>query len=267
MTELSNPAASPESPRSSGTRVRVLILGGLGAAAIVAGFFVILISTREGGGAALVAVGGVLLLFAAFGDRLESLKYGDLELVLRRKAEAAADAGDVAAAADLARAADRIGARMQGTAESYRFARRDLPSGPARTAALEQLIDRARADGRDRAVDLDEVRRQFWTGDEGLRIWALGVLQERLDLVTPRMVINAVERPDHLFDQFHGLVLADKYVSMSTTKQLARTRVVRSVRGRVDSGDFDHDVDCLSLARAILGKDHGMDLPHRATAE
>jgi hypothetical protein len=55
------------------------VLGlGLAAAGIVAVFT----TESDTGAAALLAVGTILVLFTALGDRLESLRYGDLELVL-----------------------------------------------------------------------------------------------------------------------------------------------------------------------------------------
>src|SRR4051812_30791346 len=64
----------------------------LGLALVGAGVAAVFTTDSDTGAAALLAVGVLLVLLVVFEDRLESLRYGDLELVLRRKADEAVSA-------------------------------------------------------------------------------------------------------------------------------------------------------------------------------
>jgi hypothetical protein len=115
----SNPSANSRSTQAS--RREQLVGRGLallGLAMAATGVAAVFTTDSDTGAAALVGVGVILLLFAAAGDRLESLRYGDLEHALRRKADEAAERGDEQAARALRRAADTIGERVARAAQS-----------------------------------------------------------------------------------------------------------------------------------------------------
>src|SRR3954469_14334072 len=113
-----HPWAPQDLPLSLTVALSVLGLGLVGAG--VAAVFL----TREGAGsAALLGVGAVLIFLGLMGNRLESLKYGDLEVALRRKADEAERRGDVEAAEALQRAADTIGQRVTQVADRYQDVR------------------------------------------------------------------------------------------------------------------------------------------------
>jgi hypothetical protein len=249
--------AGPTETRSIGpsvTRQRLvsggLVVLGLGLAATgVAAVF----TTESGtGAAALLTIGTILVLFAALGDRLESLRYGDLELVLRRKADEAAHRGDVEAAKTLERAADTVGQRAARVARSYETVRGSMPAGPERTAVMDRIIAEAKRDAHAADLDQEEVLSLLWTGSEGARVWALGVLQERPELATTRAVLEAIQRPDQMFDQFHALVLAERLVSHPTTRAWARERIAAAVRAHLQSGALGTDRPSLDAAKRLL---------------
>src|SRR5579885_2234632 len=66
----------------------------LGLALLGAGTAAVFISQNDVGSGAMLTLGGLMFLLGAMGDRLASLRYGDLEIVLRRKAEEARKGGD-----------------------------------------------------------------------------------------------------------------------------------------------------------------------------
>jgi hypothetical protein len=225
----------------------VLGLGLLGAG--VAAVFL----AREGAGsAALLGVGAVLIFFGVVGDRLESLKYGDLEVALRRKADEAARRGDIEAAEVLQHAADTIGQRITQVASSYKSVRSTMPAGSARTARMEEIIEQARKDAYAPGVDQEKVLSLLWTGSEGARVWALGVLQARPELATTRAVLEALERPDEPFDHYHALVLAERFMAAPQASSRARKRVREAVMAQLDSGAFGTDTDRHALANRLL---------------
>ena len=92
----------------------------------------------------------------------------------------------------------------------------------------------------------------FWTGTEGVRVWALGVLEARPELATPRVVIDAILRPDYMFDQYPGLLLAEVFLFQSTTRAWTRERILKAVRTVRDSGALGTDHDCLAVTARIL---------------
>jgi hypothetical protein len=227
----------------------MLVLGLVLAAAGVAAVFT---ADSDAGAAALLAIGAVVVLLVVFGDRLESLRYGDLELVLRRRADEAAGRGELETARVLKRAADTIGQRVATAARSYKTVRGAMPAGPERTARMDSIITEARRDAHAYDIDQEEVLSLLWTGSEGARVWALGVLQANPGLATTRAVLEAVERPDQMFDQYHALKLADLFISRPETPAWARERVVAAVRTQLESGKLGEDADSLEAAERVL---------------
>jgi hypothetical protein len=241
-------------PGPSVTRQRLVSAGlavlGLGLAAT--GIVAVFTTESDTGAAALLGVGTILVLFAVLGDRLESLRYGDLELVLRRKADEAARRGDVEGAKALERAADTVSKRAARLARSYKSVRGSMPAGPERTELMERIIDEARKDAHAPDLDEEEVLTLLWTGSEGARVWALAVLQERPELATTRAVLEAVQRPDQMFDQYHALVLAELVISRSATEPWVRKRIAAAVREQYESGALGDDDDSIEAAERIL---------------
>jgi hypothetical protein len=195
---------------------------------------------------------------STFGDQLESLRFGDLEIRLRRKADEAASRGDLEAAEVLERAADIVGQRVKKTAAAYKSVRGGMPAGPERTAKMDAIIAEARTDAHAHDIDSEEVLSLLWTGSEGARVWALGILQERPELATPRAVLDAVQHPDEMFDQYHALVLADLVLRLPTTRAWTRERVFDAVRFQLQSGALGNDQPCRQLARKSSDRPHSI---------
>jgi hypothetical protein len=224
----------------------------VGGVVLIVGVVAVFSGQSDAGAAALVTLGVLALVVGLIGDDLASVRWGDLELRLRDKADAAARQGDLESPPLLTAAADSLGHRVSEAASSYKRWRMDLPPGEARTEKLEEVIARAGDDAYDPDVDAESVLNLLWTGSEGARVWALGVLEVRPELATVRAVIEAVERPDQMFDQYHALALAEQYIGLRTTGKWQRERVLRAVKSQLDSGAFGDDLDCLDSAARLL---------------
>src|SRR5205814_7287610 len=135
-----------------------------------------------------------------------------------------------------------VGGRARRAARLYAALRSGMPAGPERTARMEMIIAEARNDARASDIDEEDVLSLLWTGSEGARVWALGVLQERPELATPRAVLEAVQRPDQTFDQYQALVLAERFMSLPTTRTWARERIAGAVRAQLESGALGDDL-------------------------
>jgi len=247
--------AGPTETRSIGRstiRQRLVSLGlavlGLGLAAT--GVAAVFATENDVGAAALLTAGTLFALFAAFGDRLESLQYGNWEFRLRQEAREAARRGDVEDAKVLERAADIVGGRVARLARSYKAVRASMPAGPERTAEMDRIIAEARRDAHELDIDEEEVLRLLWTGSEGARVWSLGVLQERPELATTRAVLEAVQRPDQMFDQYQALVLADRFASLPTTRPWARERIAEAVQAQIPK--LGTDIPSNEAAKRVL---------------
>lgn len=251
---MSADATQKASGKSSRVRESMLFVGlaliGLGAAA--AGAVAVFTTDSGAGAAALLTVGGVFVLVAVLNDRLESFRYGNLEVALRDKSEEAASRGDMKAAEVFERAAATLRQRATRTRRSYRAVRSGLPGGPERTAKMDEIITEARRDAYAPDVNDDDVLTCLWTGSEGTRVWALGVLQARPELATTRAVLEAVQRPDQMFDQYQALLLAERFSALETTHTWARERIATAVRGQLESGALGDDRDSLLVANRIL---------------
>lgn len=250
VPETTDAKSSVTSTRGQRLVTGCMAILGLGLAA--AGIAAIFRSESDTGAAALLTVGALIVLFVALGDRLESLRFGDFELRLRQQAHEKRRSGDVEAAKALERAADIVGERRAGLARSYQTVRGSMPAGPERTAMMDRIIAEAQKEAYTPDIDPDEVLRLLWTGSEGARVWALGVLQARPEFATPRAVLEAVQRPDQMFDQYQALVLAERFVLHPTTRTWTRERIADAVRAQLDSGALGDDHPSLEAARGVL---------------
>ena len=225
----------------------------LGLALVGTGVVAVFSTDNDTGAAALLGLGVLLMVFVALGDRLESLRYGDLELKLRRKAEEAEERGDLEAAKVLRDAADTVANRVSRAVQSYKTVRQMKP-GDARTIKLDEIVEEGQRAAHEREIDDEAVLNVLWTGSAGARAWALGVLRERPDLATTRAILEAVQRPEHMHDQYHALELADQFIVLQTTEPEARERIADAVRDVRDAGALGKDADSLAAAESVLQK-------------
>ena len=86
------------------------------------------------------------MVLGALGAQIESLRYGNLELILRRKADEAKLRGDPKSAEILEQAADTVSGRMTKTARSYESIRGGMAPSHERTKELDKIVEEARAD-------------------------------------------------------------------------------------------------------------------------
>ena len=252
VTETTDAKSSVASTPGQRLVTGCMAILGLGFAA--AGIAAIFRSESDTGAAALLTVGALIVLFVALGDRLESLRFGDFELRLRQQAHEKRRSGDVEAAKALERAADIVGDRRAGVVRSYQKVRTSMPAGPERTAMMDRIIAEAGKEAYTLDIEQDEVLGLLWTGSEGARVWALGVLQARPEFATPRAVLEAVQRPDQMFDQYQALVLAERFVLLPTTGMWARERIADAVRAQLESGALGDDHPSLDQARRVLSQ-------------
>jgi hypothetical protein len=222
----------------------------LAVALIVSGTVAVFVVDNGAGVAALLAAGTVLLAIVALGERIESLRWGELELTLRRQADAAAAVGDDELEQQLRTAADSLTQRAAPVAGSYEAVRGSMRSGAERTAAMEAEVARARDEARTGEFKSEDLARLFRGGSEGERVYALGVMQERPQLSTAEIVLEAIRSPRSPFEHYHALVLAERVEPLLTPPEKAA--LAAAITEQLKSSRLRRDSDRVRTAQRIL---------------
>jgi hypothetical protein len=257
MTTNENRAGGRKGPtdRSSKAQQSAVIRGLLallGLGLVGTGVAAIFTTKSDAGAATLVGVGSLLVLFAVLGDQLESLQWGGFEAKLRDKANEYAIRGDLETAEVLNHAADIVGQRVATAAHTYRSVRTTMPPGAGRIREMDKVLEAGKSDADTLDIDEEDVLRRLWTGSEGARVWALGFLQKRPELATPRIVLDAIKHPDEMYDQYNALVLAEMFVQLENTRTWQRERVAHLLRFQLDHETYGTDAACIKKANKIL---------------
>ena len=235
---------------SAGRKAIDLGVAALAVALVVAGAVAVFVVKNGTGAASLVGAGTVLLALVLLRERIDTLRWGDLELSLRRQADVAEAVGDRELARELVVAADGLRRRAAPVADSYEAIRRSMAKSDARTAALEAQMEQARAAARTGEFDGEEIEDLFRTGTEGERIYALAVLLEHPDLASSNLVLDGVRDSRSRFEQYYSLVLAD-LVEPRLAPEQKRT-LQKVLRDQTDSGLVPADGDRGRVATRIL---------------
>ena len=237
------------------------VVAAVGFAATTAGGVSVFVTTNGTGSAALIAMGAVCIVLAALWDRVKTVKGGGVEVelvqVAQRKLDAAKAAdsrGDRSAAALLRAEADELLTLARPWAAEYEHVRGSLPSGPRRTALMEESVARARETAETRRaagepIDPRDVRAVFTSGNDGARVTALGFMQGDPDAVDLDIVLDVIGDSRSAFEQAHAFAVADevsrrqslepasaKRLLDAAEAALATDRVQRS-RSRRDSAE------------------------------
>jgi hypothetical protein len=153
-------------------------------------------------------------------------------------AEQAEAAGDEVVARRLREQALSTLRRAYPTAERYEELRRTMPRGPERTAELERIVQQGRQQSGD--FTAEQVRELFRTGEDGMRVYALGLMQGGDHVADLASILEAIEQSRSAFEQYHALVAAKQLVpDLGETErhQLATAaRRQRAEDGRIKPG-------------------------------
>ena len=205
---------------------------GLLVAGATAGF----VTDNGTGSAALVSIGAALLLPAGLCDRLESFEFAGAKMQMRiverlrdRAAEAEAR-GDAAVAAALREEGATAARRGSPDRGFIRTTARVPGVWPRTDGEVEQLVAKARAAARETPRDPAEVRQLFERGDEGERIYALGLMEEDERLRDFAVSLEAIEHSQSAFEQYHALYLAELMLPALTKDQRRKLKAMLTKR-------------------------------------
>jgi hypothetical protein len=229
----------------------------LGVAALVAGGLATLISANGAGSAGLVAAGAALVLFVLLGDRIEWLKFGNVEFHLReaargltRQAAYLEAQGDTEAAEQLRDEARRLLAHASPAARAYEELRRTRPPGAQRVIELSRIVSDARQYSRAEHPPADAVREIFGGGD-GERVYALALMEEDPDVGDLESILDAISHSRSAFEQRQALAAA-----LQVAPQLGpadKAQLSEAVRQQLaPGGHIARSTDRLRVARQLL---------------
>lgn len=197
------------------SRARQTAAVALGIALVAAGGVATFLSSNGAGSAGLVTGGVVLLLFVLLGERLESLKVGNVEFHLREAARQltrqAADLeaqGNIEAAERLREEAQRLLLRASPAARAYEELRRATPPGAQRIIELRKIVDDAHEYSRSEHPSAEAVREIFYSGGDGERVYALALMQEDPVVGDVDCIVEAVRSSHSAFEQGQALAAA-----------------------------------------------------------
>jgi hypothetical protein len=254
-TEASPPAWEGGSATS---RRRVWMALLLGLPVLLAGAAATFLSSNEAGSAALVVGGTALLLVVLLGDRLESLKVGNVEFRLREaalhlshQANLLEARGHDDAAQQLREEAERLLLRASSAAREYEELRRIRPPGAERIADLNKIVNAAAEFSEGNRVSQEAARQIFTGGGDGERVYALALMQANPDAGDVDCILDSVLHSRSAFEQGQALRAALKLISRLDITD--RRRLADAVRQQMGpGGHIERSTDRRALAQQIL---------------
>ena len=192
------------------------VAAALGVGLLFAGVAVLFMTDHSARSAFLLTLGVALVLVALLGDRIQPEGFEVLGAkvrvreVVKSRLELAESPGR--RPADGGAVLHRQAIVLQKLASLYglyEHIRRVEPPGPRRTDDLDELAAAMRATGEEAEFDPAEVVGWFHNGTDALRVIALNLMLVNEDYRDFVAVLETVDTPHSLFEQFYGLKLAE----------------------------------------------------------
>jgi hypothetical protein len=198
----------------------------VGVVAFTCGVVAVFVTDNGAGSSALLAAGLVLLLIAAFGDRISKISGAGVEIEVRERAvrsavrleRAAAELGqrgDDEGAASLRAEADALlglAGVARPTASAYERVRNTMPASDERTRELTAIFIEARLKQPEEPEDASQLRELFYRGSEGERMYALGRMLANPIARDLDVVLDGIRDSRSAFEQYYLLELAEEMV-------------------------------------------------------
>jgi hypothetical protein len=240
------------------SRVCQVAVAVLGIAALSAGGVATFISSNGAGSAGLVASGAALLLFVLFGERIEWLKFANVEFHLReaargltRQAAHLEAQGHTEAAEELRDEARRLLLHASPAARAYEELRRTRPPGAQRVIELSKIVSDARHYSRAERPSADAVREIFFGGGDGERVYALALMEEDPDVGDLESILDAISNSHSAFEQGQSLMAALQIAPR--LRSADKARLSEAVQEQLmPDGHISRSTDRHRVARQLL---------------
>jgi hypothetical protein len=230
------------------------IVGALGGAALLGGVIMLFATDEAARSAFLLALGVALVLVALLGGRvqLEGFEILGAKVRVREVVKSRLELAERGRGEDGAMLHQQalVLQKLVGHYGLYEHIRRVEPPGHRRTAALDQLASRMRQAGGEAEFDPAEVIGWFHDGTDALRVIALNLMLADADYRDFLAVLETIDAPHSLFEQFYGLRLADAMLPDldPLQRRLLGDAIARARRKR----RFRRDPPLMSLSHGIL---------------
>jgi hypothetical protein len=153
-----------------------------------------------------------------------AMSTADAWLELSRRAQSAGDPETAKAAKDAAMSVTQISAGVaapsgaekmdvESMASRYEELRNTTPNSPRRTARMEDLVRQMRQLAKTGGFTAQDTQAMFSLGTDGRRMVALALMEGDLTLADFGSVLQAIERSRSAFEQYHGLMVANRMLS------------------------------------------------------
>jgi hypothetical protein len=234
-----------------------IVVSALGIACLVTGAVATFVTSNGAGSAALLAGGLGLVVLAFLGNRLDLLKFGSFEAHLRkantllRQADELEVHGRTDEADALRAQADRLLLEVAPHARGFEQLRRMEPAGPERTRHQYDTVHKAEQYARDHRPTPDAVLTVFNKGEDGDRIYALGMMKADPSVAHFDAILDAIEHSRSAFEQYQALELAEQILPQldGATLDLLEAALLDQTAPR---GWIDETTDRWSRAQRML---------------
>jgi hypothetical protein len=230
----------------------------LGMSVLAAGAVATFMSANGAGSAALVVGGVALLLSVMLGDRLESLKVGNVEFRLReaalqltQQAVVLEAHGDLDAAERLRQEAGQLLLQASPAVRAYEELRRVRPHGAERLADLNRLIDGAKEYSRRNRPSAEAVSEMFSSGGDGERVYALALMEADPETSDVDCILDSISHSRSAFEQGQALRVALRILARLDSSDRGRLSDAIQQQLRSD-GHIEHSTERRRLAEQIL---------------
>lgn len=229
------------------------VLGAVGVAALLGGIATLFTTEHDARSAFLLSLGVFLLLIARLGERfqLEGFEILGAKLQVRQVVKRRLELADSTAQGPDSSLRQQAVA-LQRLAGLYEYVRRTRPPGPERTEVLDALAESMQSAAADAEFAPAEVVDWYREGSDALRVIALNLMLANpsyRDVVT---VLEAIDQPRSLFEQYYGMKLAGRMLRGlgQLERGLLRESIVQARTKRKLRGDGDlMDMSAGLLAR------------------
>lgn len=230
-----------------------------GIAVFTAGVAVLFATSHEARSAFLLTAGIGLLLLGLLSGRLQlegfeifGAKVRVSEVVKRRLELAETPGESVDSDGTAFRRQAVVLQKLVGLYGLYEYIRRMEPPGPVRTRKLDELAASMRKAGREAEFDPAEVIGWFHEGTDALRVIALNLMLVNGDYRDFLAIIETIDAPHSLFEQYHALKLAKEMLpDMEPLQKRLLADAIGRARGK---RRLRRDPPLMRLSQAVLAQ-------------
>lgn len=146
---------------------------------------------------------------------------------------------------------------LESFSEQYEALRRTMPPGADRTGRMEGLLLVPRRLGRTHQWTRDDIRAGWESGEDGKRLFALGLIQGNPGLADVQVLVEGIRASRSAFEQYHALVAAEETKLADEEGNAVRAAVEAELRGDPRPDEIEPGIkpgsSRMAVARRLLG--------------